>query len=123
MPEGYGFLRSSDYNYLASPDDIYVTQAQIKANGLKAGDVVECTINPPREGEKYFPMDRALTINGRQPEFIRDRVPFEHLTPLSLMRNSISQRPQQQPFNTRGRHVLTYRQRPACTDCGPTQNR
>lgn len=82
MPEGYGFLRSSDYNYLASPDDIYVTQAQIKANGLKAGDVVECTINPPREGEKYFPMDRALTINGRQPEFIRDRVPFEHLTPL-----------------------------------------
>lgn len=82
MPEGYGFLRSSDFNYLASPDDIYVTQAQIKANGLKAGDVVECTINPPREGEKYFPMDRAITINGRQPEFIRDRVPFEHLTPL-----------------------------------------
>jgi len=82
MPEGYGFLRSSDFNYLSSPDDIYVTQAQIKANGLKAGDVVECTINPPREGEKYFPMDRAITINGRQPEFIRDRVPFEHLTPL-----------------------------------------
>jgi len=82
MPEGYGFLRSSDFNYLASPDDIYVTQAQIKANGLKAGDVVECTINPPREGEKYFPMDKALSINGRQPEFIRDRVPFEHLTPL-----------------------------------------
>lgn len=82
MPEGYGFLRSSDFNYLASPDDIYVTQAQIKANGLKPGDVVECTINPPREGEKYFPMDKALTINGRQPEFIRDRVPFEHLTPL-----------------------------------------
>ncbi len=82
MPEGYGFLRSSDYNYLGSPDDIYVTQAQIKANGLKAGDVVECTINPPREGEKYFPMDKTITINGRQPEFIRDRVPFEHLTPL-----------------------------------------
>ena len=82
MPEGYGFLRSSDFNYLASPDDIYVTPAQIKANGLKPGDVVECTINPPREGEKYFPMDKALTINGRQPEFIRDRVPFEHLTPL-----------------------------------------
>ena len=82
MPEGYGFLRSSDFNYLASPDDIYVTQAQIKNYGLKAGDVVECTINPPREGEKYFPMERALMINGRQPEFVRDRVPFEHLTPL-----------------------------------------
>ena len=81
-PEGYGFLRSSDYNYLTSPDDVYVTQAQIKQYALKTGDVVECTINPPREGEKYFPMDRPLSINGRQPEFIRDRVPFEHLTPL-----------------------------------------
>ena len=82
VPEGYGFLRSSDFNYLASPDDIYVTQAQIKAYGLKSGDVVECTVNPPKEGDKYFPMDRALMINGRSPEFIRDRVPFEHLTPL-----------------------------------------
>ncbi|MCM1070225.1 MAG: transcription termination factor Rho [[Clostridium] fimetarium] len=82
MPEGYGFLRSSDFNYLASPDDIYVTQAQIKSYGLKPGDVVECTIAPPREGEKYFPMSEALKINGRSPEFIRDRVPFEHLTPL-----------------------------------------
>ena len=82
MPEGYGFLRSSDFNYLASPDDIYVTQAQIKSYGLKPGDVVECTIAPPREGEKYFPMTEALRINGRTPEFIRDRVPFEHLTPL-----------------------------------------
>lgn len=82
MPEGYGFLRSSDFNYLASPDDIYVTQAQIKNYGLKPGDVVECTIAPPREGEKYFPMTEALRINGRTPDFIRDRVPFEHLTPL-----------------------------------------
>ncbi len=82
MPEGYGFLRSSDFNYLASPDDIYVTQAQIKNYGLKAGDVVDCTIAPPREGEKYFPMTEAIKINGRTPEFIRDRVPFEHLTPL-----------------------------------------
>lgn len=82
MPEGYGFLRSSDFNYLASPDDIYVTQAQIKSYGLKPGDVVECAIAPPREGEKYFPMTEALRINGRSPEFIRDRVPFEHLTPL-----------------------------------------
>ncbi len=82
MPEGYGFLRSSDYNYLNSPDDVYVTQGQIKNYGLKSGDVVECTIRPPREGEKYFPMSQATRINGRSPEFIRDRVPFEHLTPL-----------------------------------------
>lgn len=81
-PEGYGFLRSSDFNYLTSPDDIYITQAQIKQYGFKTGDVVECTVNPPREGDKYFPMDRVLSVNGRQPEFIRDRVPFEHLTPL-----------------------------------------
>lgn len=82
MPEGYGFLRSSDYNYLNSPDDVYVTQGQIRNYGLKSGDVVECTIRPPREGEKYFPMSQALRINGRSPEFVRDRVPFEHLTPL-----------------------------------------
>lgn len=80
--EGYGFLRSSDYNYLSSPDDIYVTQPQIKQWGLKTGDVVECTIRPPREGDKYFPMSNVISINGRTPEFIRDRVPFEHLTPL-----------------------------------------
>ncbi|MDE5573598.1 MAG: transcription termination factor Rho, partial [Muribaculaceae bacterium] len=81
-PEGFGFLRSSDYNYLTSPDDIYVTQPQIKQWGLKTGDVVECTIRPPREGDKYFPMSNVLSVNGRSPEFIRDRVPFEHLTPL-----------------------------------------
>ena len=80
--EGFGFLRSSDYNYLASPDDIYVTQPQIKQWGLKTGDVVECTIRPPREGDKYFPMSNVLSVNGRSPEFIRDRIPFEHLTPL-----------------------------------------
>ncbi len=80
--DGYGFLRSSDYNYLASPDDIYVTQQQIKKYGLKTGDVVECTIRPPLEGEKYFPMCDVLYINGRTPEFVRDRVPFEHLVPL-----------------------------------------
>lgn len=81
-PEGYGFLRSSDYNYLTSPDDIYVTQQQIKAYALKTGDVVECTIRPPREGEKYFPMSAVRLINGRTPEFVRDRTPFEHLVPL-----------------------------------------
>lgn len=82
MPDGYGFLRSSDYNYLTSPDDIYVSQAQIKNNGLKTGDVVEGTIRPPREGEKYFPLCEVKLINGRTPSFVRDRVPFEHLVPL-----------------------------------------
>ncbi len=82
MPDGYGFLRSSDYNYLTSPDDIYVPQNQIKQYGLKTGDVVECEILPPREGEKFFPLTKILSINGLAPELARDRVPFEHLTPL-----------------------------------------
>ncbi len=81
-PQGHGFLRSSDYNYLPSPDDVLVTQQQIKANALKAGDVVECTIRPPRENEKYFPLSRVLRVNGRSLDFIRDRKAFEHLTPL-----------------------------------------
>lgn len=80
--EGYGFLRSGDFNYLPSPDDVLVSHQQIKQYGLKNGDVVECEIAPPKEGDKYFPMTKALKINGRSPEFIRDRVPFEHLTPL-----------------------------------------
>lgn len=82
MQDGYGFLRSSDYNYLSSPDDIYVSQNQIKLLGLKTGDVVEGVIRPPKEGEKYFPLVKVSSINGRTPDFIRDRVPFEHLTPL-----------------------------------------
>ena len=82
MPDGYGFLRSSDYNYLNSPDDIYVSQSQIKSNGLKTGDVVEGFIRPPKEGEKYFPLSRIESVNGRTPDFIRDRIPFEHLVPL-----------------------------------------
>ncbi len=82
MPEGFGFLRSSDYNYLGSPDDVYLTQPQIKAWGLKTGDVVQCKIRPPYDGEKYFPMTDVISVNGRSPEFIRDRVQFEHLTPL-----------------------------------------
>ena len=81
-PEGYGFLRSSDYNYLTSPDDIYVQQSQIKAYGLKTGDVIEGTIRPPMEGEKYFPLSEIHLINGRTPSYVRDRVPFEHLVPL-----------------------------------------
>lgn len=82
MSDGYGFLRSSDYNYLTSPDDIYVSQSQIKLFGLKTGDVVEGSIRPPKEGEKYFPLVKVDRINGRTPEEVRDRVPFEHLTPL-----------------------------------------
>ena len=82
MPDGYGFLRSSDYNYLNSPDDIYVSQQQIKANALKTGDTVTGEIRPPREGDKYFPLVKVKYINGRTPEFVRDRVPFDFLTPL-----------------------------------------
>lgn len=82
MPDGYGFLRSSDYNYLGSPDDVYVSQQQIKDFGLKTGDVVEGGIRPPRQGEKYFPLCKVVSINGLSPEVIRDRVPFEHLVPL-----------------------------------------
>ena len=82
MPDGYGFLRSSDYNYLNSPDDIYVSQQQVKQNALKSGDTVTGEIRPPREGDKYFPLVRVKYVNGRTPEFIRDRVPFDFLTPL-----------------------------------------
>lgn len=82
MPDGYGFLRSSDYNYLGSPDDIYVSQQQIKDYGLKTGDVVEGGIRPPRPGEKYFPLCKIEQINGLSPDIVRDRVPFEHLVPL-----------------------------------------
>jgi transcription termination factor Rho len=82
MQDGYGFLRSSDFNYLSSPDDIYVSQSQIKLFGLKNGDIVEGTIRPPKEGEKYFPLIKIKSINGRSPEFVRDRIPFDHLTPI-----------------------------------------
>ncbi|MCD6178996.1 MAG: transcription termination factor Rho [Bacteroidales bacterium] len=82
MPDGYGFLRSSDYNYLNSPDDIYVSQSQIKLFGLKTGDTIEGTIRPPKEGEKYFPLIKVQYINGKLPEDARDRIPFDYLTPL-----------------------------------------
>ena len=82
VPEGYGFLRSADYNYMPSPDDVYVTQQQIKQLGLRQGDIVEATVRAPKPSEKYFPLTQVLKVNGRSPEFIRDRVPFEHLTPL-----------------------------------------
>lgn len=82
MPDGYGFLRSSDYNYLSSPDDVYVSTQQIKCYGLKTGDVVECHVRPPHDGEKYFPLTSIDLINGREPMEVRDRIAFEHLTPL-----------------------------------------
>ena len=82
MPDGYGFLRSSDYNYLSSPDDIYVSHSQIKLFGLKTGDTVRGEVRPPKEGEKYFPLTKIDNINGRDPGYVRDRVSFEHLTPL-----------------------------------------
>lgn len=82
MQDGYGFLRSSDYNYLNSPDDVYVSQSQIKLFGLKTGDTVRGSVRPPKEGEKYFPLIKVDKINGRDPDFVRDRVPFEYLTPL-----------------------------------------
>ena len=82
IQDGYGFLRSSDYNYLPSPDDIYVSQNQIKLFGLKTGDTVKGTIRPPKEGEKFFPLVKVESINGRDPSYIRDRVPFQYLTPL-----------------------------------------
>ncbi|NDE30165.1 MAG: transcription termination factor Rho, partial [Flavobacteriia bacterium] len=82
MPEGYGFLRSSDYNYLSSPDDVYVSQSQVRLFGLKTGDTVLGTVRPPKEGEKYFPLIKVDKINGLDPKVVRDRVSFEHLTPL-----------------------------------------
>jgi len=100
MPDGYGFLRSSDYNYLSSPDDVYVSQSQVKLFGLKTGDTVKGIVRPPKEGEKYFPLIRVSKINGLNPKEVRDRVSFEHLTPLfpeekfnlSEGRNSLSTR-------------------------------
>ena len=82
MQEGYGFLRSSDYNYLSSPDDIYVSQSQVRLFGLKTGDTVLGQVRPPKEGEKYFPLIKVSKINGLSPDVVRDRVSFQHLTPL-----------------------------------------
>ena len=82
MQDGYGFLRSADYHYLSSPDDVYVSQSQVKFFGLRTGDTIKGVVRPPKHGERYFPLVKVEKINGRDPEFIRDRVPFEHLTPL-----------------------------------------
>ena len=97
MPDGYGFLRSSDYNYLASPDDIYLSTSQIRLFGLKTGDTVKGVVRPPKEGEKFFPLVRVLKINGHDPQVVRDRVSFEHLTPIFP----------QEKFNLAGRQSST----------------
>ena len=82
MPDGYGFMRSSDYHYLTSPDDVYVSHSQIKLFGLKTGDTINGTVRPPKTGEKYYPLIQVNRINGRDPGIVRDRIPFHHLTPL-----------------------------------------
>lgn len=113
MPDGYGFLRSSDYNYLSSPDDVYVSTNQIRHYGLKTGDVVEGYVRPPHENEKFFPLTDIETINGRKPNEIRDRVPFENLTPLFLTRNSIFVVIPPQPTC---QHVLSTSSHPSVKD-------
>ncbi|MBI4930254.1 MAG: transcription termination factor Rho [Bacteroidetes bacterium] len=101
MPDGYGFLRSSDYQYLNSPDDVYVSQSQIRLFGLKTGDTVSGDIRPPKEGEKYFPLIKVGAINGRDPSYVRDRVPFDHLTPLFPIEKFKLTRPKEQNMSLR----------------------
>jgi transcription termination factor Rho len=101
MPDGYGFLRSSDYQYLNSPDDVYVSQSQIRLFGLKTGDTVLGDIRPPKEGEKYFPLIKVNMINGRDPSYVRDRVPFDHLTPLFPIEKFKLTRPKEQNMSLR----------------------
>ena len=101
MPDGYGFLRSSDYQYLNSPDDVYVSQSQIRLFGLKTGDTVTGDIRPPKEGEKYFPLIKVNSINGRDPSYVRDRVPFDHLTPLFPIEKFKLVRPKEQNMSLR----------------------
>ena len=131
MTEGYGFLRSSDYNYLSSPDDVYVSQSQIRLFGLKTGDTVLGSVRPPKEGEKYFPLIKVDKINGLDPKVVRDRVSFQHLTPLfpqekfnlADKQSTISSRimartrwPARQPCDPRARPDLVW---PHCTDRDP----
>jgi len=123
MQDGYGFLRSSDYNYLASPDDIYVSPSQIKLFGLKLGDTVKGQIRPPKEGEKYFALLKVDSINGKTTEEIRDRVAFEYLTPLFPEQKFKTEHDARQYVHTYFGFVFSYRERSAWNDCGSTQNR
>lgn len=123
MPDGYGFLRSSDYNYLSSPDDVYVAAPQVKRYGLKTGDVVECRVRPPHDGEKYFPLTSIDKINGRQAADVRDRIPFEHLTPLFPEEKfTLCGDAHHQHVHTHRRPLLAHRQGTARTHRGTTQD-
>lgn len=123
MPDGYGFLRSTDYNYLNSPDDVYVSPSQIKLFGLKVGDTVQGAIRPPKEGEKYFPLVKVNRINGLSPEEVRDRVQFEFMTPLFPSEKfNLTGNGEQYPLSG-DRPVLADRQRATRSDRSPTQNR
>ena len=123
MQDGYGFLRSSDYNYLSSPDDIYVSQSQIRLFGLKKGDTVLGNVRPPKEGEKYFPLIKVNKINGQDPQVVRDRVSFEHLTPLFPEEKfNIAERTKHHFYQSYGL-VLTYWKRTTWYDCIATKNR
>lgn len=125
MPDGYGFLRSADFNYFNSPDDIYVAQAQIKLFGLKTGDTVKGTIRPPKDGEKYFPLIRVLEINGRPPAYIRDRVNFDYLTPLfpdEKFNLTLGKSGKKTLVPHRG-YVCAHRQRSARSHRGTAQDR
>jgi transcription termination factor Rho len=122
MPEGYGFLRSSDYNYLASPDDVYVNQQQIKQYGLKLGDTVHGYVRPPREGDKFFPLLKVDRINGRDPEWVRDRVPFKFLTPLVPGREVQPRGKGHEPQHARAGPLRPHRQRSAWLDRGAAKD-
>ena len=123
MPEGYGFLRSSDYNYLGSPDDVYVSQNQIKEYGLKTGDVVEASIRPPHESDKFFPLVSVLSVNGLSPELVRDRIPFEHLTPLFPDEKFDITKGRNSNISTRVVDMFSpYRQRPKSSYCSSSED-
>lgn len=124
MQEGYGFLRSSDYNYLSSPDDVYVSPSQIRLFGLKTGDTVKGPIRPPKEGEKYFALLKVTTINGKLPEEVRDRVPFDYLTPLFPRgENDAFSGKYRQSNDSNHRFIYANRQGPAWNDRFTTENR
>ena len=120
MQDGYGFLRSSDYNYLSSPDDIYVSQSQIRLFGLKNRRYCTGNVRPPKEGEKYFPLIKVIKINGQNPEVVRDRVSFEHLTPLFPKEKFNLSRKAKYYFNTNYGFVFSYWKRTTWYDCFAT---
>jgi transcription termination factor Rho len=123
MSDGYGFLRSSDYNYLSSPDDIYVSQSQIRLFGLKNGDTVLGHVRPPKEGEKYFPLIKVSKINGLDPQVVRDRVAFEHLTPL-FPQEKFNIAEKQSTISTRIMDLFSpYWKRTTWYDCIAAKNR